>query len=188
MTADATDATGPSPEPEPAGRTLLLLRHGKTEQGPDLDDVNRTLAPRGRRDAAAVGRWLSDHDLRPDLVACSVALRTRQTWDAVSGALDAGDPPPVDYHERIYNADLDALFQVLRDTPSDVGTLLVVGHNLGMPRLAVALDGQDEAERRLAADGFPTASLAVLRVEPEWSMVEPGTGRLVDYVTRHDGG
>ena len=46
-------ATGPK-----AGRTLWLLRHAKTvtDPPPGGDDFDRVLAPRGRRDAKALGR------------------------------------------------------------------------------------------------------------------------------------
>jgi phosphohistidine phosphatase len=147
------------------------MRHGKAEQdGPS--DVRRELAPRGRR----------------DLVACSISTRTRQTWDAVASGL-GGEPPPVDYHERIYNADVDGLLTVLRETPAEVGTLLLVGHNLGMPRLVVTLDADpDGARETLSLDGFPTASLAVLRVACEWSELEPGTAKLASYNAYRVGG
>ena len=58
----------------------MLLRHAKSSWKDDLPDVERPLSPRGRRDAAVAGRWLAEHVGRPDLVLCSVAVRTRQTW------------------------------------------------------------------------------------------------------------
>ncbi|GII31286.1 phosphoglycerate mutase [Planotetraspora mira] len=44
------------------------------------DDMKISLTDRGRRQAAAVGRWLSALDQPPDMVWCSPYLRAEQTW------------------------------------------------------------------------------------------------------------
>ena len=62
------------------GRTLVIVRHAKSSWDYDVDDHERPLSARGRRDAEALGRLLSQRSLRPDLVFCSTATRTRQTW------------------------------------------------------------------------------------------------------------
>ena len=69
-------------------RRLLLLRHAKSAW-PDLADSERPLNDRGRRDAPAMGRWLRDKGYVPDLVLCSTAQRTRDTWALVAGELGA---------------------------------------------------------------------------------------------------
>ena len=53
-------------------RRLMLLRHAKSDW-PDVPDLKRPLAKRGRRDAPGVGRWLRGHGYLPDTVICSVA-------------------------------------------------------------------------------------------------------------------
>ena len=55
-----------------AARQLLLLRHAKSAW-PDVDDHERPLARRGRRDAPVAGRWLRAAGLVPDRVVCSTA-------------------------------------------------------------------------------------------------------------------
>ena len=55
---------------------LVLLRHAKSSWEGDLDDVDRPLNARGRRDADAAGRWLAQHQLVPDSLLCSPARRT----------------------------------------------------------------------------------------------------------------
>ena len=72
---------------EAAGHTLAVLRHAKAVQDPGLDDKDRALTKRGLRDATAAGGRLREAQLIPDLVLCSTALRTRQTWEQVRAAL-----------------------------------------------------------------------------------------------------
>lgn len=74
-------------------RRLIVLRHAKATHKPGFTDVDRPLTARGLRDADAAGEWLRDRELIPDLVLCSSALRTRETWDRVALALGAAQAP-----------------------------------------------------------------------------------------------
>ena len=152
-----------------------------------LPDHERALATRGREDAAAAGRWLAEHGVTPDRALVSDALRTRETWAEV--AAGAGwDEAVADYSEALYAAGGDSAFDLLRETPADVATLVVVGHNPTMAYVAELLDdgdGDDEATTGLVTRGFPTAALAVFVVDGPWSELGPGTGRLEAF---HAGG
>jgi phosphohistidine phosphatase len=65
-------------------RTLVILRHAKAANPQGVADPDRPLSQRGHADAAAAGVWLARRGLQPDLVVCSPALRTRQTWHGVA--------------------------------------------------------------------------------------------------------
>src|ERR1700716_2121191 len=100
-------------------RTLLVLRHSKSAYPERTADVDRPLAPRGMRDAAAVGNWLREQGFFPDLVLCSIAERTRQTWDLVSDYLGpaVADSQVVRYDPRLYGADVTDMTEIIRETP-----------------------------------------------------------------------
>ncbi len=134
---------------------LVLFRHAKTEPA-RADDHSRALAPRGRRDAAAAREWLRGRQVSPDLVLVSTAERARQTWACV------GLPAAV-FDERLYLATDDELLDIVRQTPEDVGTLVLVGHNPGLEQLVWALDASPPARDR-SNRGLPTCALAVLAV------------------------
>jgi len=80
---------------EPQGRVLWLLRHAKavTDPSPGAADYDRPLAPRGRRDAAALGRRISAGDLAihvgPTLEPGAVVGSTGAAVGSTD-ALDAG--------------------------------------------------------------------------------------------------
>src|ERR1700733_6103572 len=82
-------------------RRLVLLRHAKSAwvDGPDHD---RPLGKRGRRDAPRAGRWLGRSGYVPDLVVCSTARRTRDTWRLAAAEL--GATPLVRFEPRVYGA------------------------------------------------------------------------------------
>lgn len=141
----------------------MLVRHAKAEAHRG-DDKSRELAVRGRADAAAVGRWLVKQGIRPDRVVVSSSTRTRQTWQQMG--LEA--PAPV-FDDRVYDASVEDLLEVLTDTPEQVRTLLLVGHNPGIEQLAWHLDDEtaDSGTRDAMAASFPTSAVAVLAL-PGW--------------------
>lgn len=157
-------------------RTLILLRHGKSAYPDDVDDHDRPLSPRGRREAGLAGRWIRATLPSVDAVLCSTATRTRKTL--TEAAIEA----PVDYRDSIYLADSATLIDEIRSVPKDVHTLLVVGHEptLSETVLNLVTDHTSDAAQQVA-EKFPTSSLAVLTVRGRWSELESGRAELTDF-------
>jgi len=157
------------------------MRHGKAEDGFDKPDHDRELAPRGRADAEAAGRWLRDEGLAPDLVICSTATRTRQTWQQVSRGGAACEV--VHFSRSAYLAGADAVLQAVREDAGDAGTVLVIGHNPTAAELTSILSGDSgsaEAVEGLAC-GFVTSGLAVLSYAGEWADLDAGDCSLESF-------
>ncbi|MDY7086184.1 MAG: histidine phosphatase family protein [Actinomycetota bacterium] len=165
-------------------RTLVLLRHAKAETPGEGLDFDRTLTPRGENDADAAGAWLADERLHPDLVLCSSAARTRQTWQGVSIALaqarQGGGVPEVHYEQSLYHGGPTEVFDLLRKVPDQVRTVLVVGHNPTVSEVSMLLLPDDQY------DGIDvimrTSGVAVHRADGSWSGTEP---RSMGLVERH---
>ncbi len=126
-------------------RRLVLLRHAEAVSAPLGDfsteaDMNRPLTPAGQEAAQRCGHWLAAHNIVPDSVICSPALRTRQTLSGVMLALPALPCP--DYCADIYEATPEALLARIQQEPASVSTVLMVGHNPGISLLAHRLDMQ----------------------------------------------
>jgi phosphohistidine phosphatase len=166
-------------------RTIVLLRHAKADW-PAVPDHERPLAERGRLDAPAAGRRLVDDGIPLELALCSTAARTRETWKLASHELS--HRPRTVYEERLYEATLGDLLAIINETPDDIGSLLLIGHNPGMHALADALAGSavDDARTRMDRTGFPTAAFAVLTHTGSWKTVEHGTGRLTAFWAPHE--
>ena len=114
--------------------------------------------------AAAMGAWLNEQGIMPDLVVCSPSVRTRETWHFASGAFDP--PPPVLYVDPIYDASPETLLAVLHAVENDIATLMLVGHNPGVEALTAVLaeSGEPDVVERYERK-FPTAAIAVLDFE-----------------------
>jgi phosphohistidine phosphatase len=168
-------------------RRLMLLRHAKTEaDAPSGKDFDRRLDERGRSDAAEIGDWMGRHRHIPDLVVVSTAVRARQTWDIVAGAIKSGAQPLVADVPELYGAGPSQLLQIIHAlVTEDPRKLLVIGHNPGMHELALALiGGGDDAGRRVLADNLPTSGLAVIDFTIEdWNDASFRGGRLALFVS-----
>lgn len=157
-------------------RTLILLRHAKSDWTGSAPDFDRPLAERGRAQAPLAGQWLANHADRVDLAIVSPAMRARETWALVSAQLTP--VPLARYDDRVYGASADRLLDVVRDVPDDIVTLLLVGHNPGMEQLA----------SRLAGDGviMRTAGVAEFGVEGSWAELD-ATSTALRHSGRSDG-
>ncbi len=153
-----------------------MVRHAKADW-PDVPDVKRPLAARGRREAPAAGRWLREHGYVPDVVICSSACRTRQTWELM--AVELGGSPPVRFDPRAYDAGGMSLLCLARELPGQYRSALLVGHNPAVGDLAGALAAAPgEPPARM---GFRTAAVAVLEFDGSWPDLAPGQARLLDF-------
>lgn len=166
-------------------KSLYILRHAKSDWPAGLDDVDRPLAPRGRKAAPQMGALMKARGYAPDLVLCSTARRTRETCALL---LDALGERPVRYLEALYLASPAQLLRQIRQTDDEVDALLLVGHNPGVQSLALALAPEGDAEALAAVrEKFSTGALAVLRLAAAcWGDVAPGTGRLEAFVRPRD--
>jgi phosphohistidine phosphatase len=166
-------------------RTLSLLRHAKSAwDNPRLSDFERPLAPRGAAAAPRTGRHMREIGLRPDLVVCSPAVRTRETARLALAEL-APPAPPVVFDEAIYEARSSTLMARLRALDGGVRHVLMIGHNPGLQSLLLSLAGAGlDGEHAGAAEKFPTAALAVLDLAiDDWPELRAGCGTLVHFAT-----
>lgn len=160
-------------------RSLIVLRHAKAATALGVSDAERPLTARGRRDAAAAGRELTAAGAVPELVLCSTARRTRETWQELSEVL-AGEPE-VDYDSRLYGADIELLYELIQQIDAAVRAVLLIGHNPALAHLVLSLTGEPEPRT-----GFPTAAFAVIGRSGEWQDTVPGSGRLAAFWTPKD--
>jgi phosphohistidine phosphatase len=140
-------------------RTLILLRHAKSDWSGFEADVDRPLAKRGRRQAPEAGRWLAHAIDAIDLAVVSPANRARSTWDLVSAEL--ADRAQTRIDDRVYATWGSRLLGVVRELPDDVDTVVMVGHNPAIEDLVTLLTGE--------CVQMPTSALAVIELAGSWS-------------------
>jgi phosphohistidine phosphatase len=132
-------------------KTLLVLRHAKSSwNDPALDDHERPLNTRGRRDAPRMGELVREYGLIPDVVLASDAVRARLTAEAVAEAARYAGKILLDPH--LYLASPADILSILATVRENAETVMIVGHNPGLEKLVEQLTGERE--------DLPTAALA----------------------------
>lgn len=149
-------------------RVLAIMRHAKAEQSEAYQDFDRPLTTRGRSDAHQAGVWLAAEGYVPDLVICSTAVRTRQTWHEVAMALatsTGGRGCEVRYEDGLYYAGMAQALSLIRGIESETRTVLLVAHNPTMSALTLRLDEHAARDEQ----GLKTAQIAVHEVTGAWA-------------------
>ena len=157
-------------------KRLYLLRHAKSSwDDPALADRDRPLAPRGEKAGNKLAKHLEQEKIRPALVLCSSARRTRETLERIAPGLGKTQ---VEIEDGLYAASEGELLARLRRIPDSVDSVMVIAHNPGLQDLALSLGGDSAAA---LAESFPTGALATLAV-PSWGELGDGSAELVAYV------
>lgn len=118
--------------------------------------------------------------VRPALVLCSSAARTRETLERIAPALGARTTIAIE--RELYGASADRLVERLREVPDGTASAMVIGHNPGLHDLALLLASRGGALRRVY-EKFPTGALATLELGSDWSELTAGQAELVAFVS-----
>lgn len=168
-------------------RQIFLLRHAKSSwDDPALNDFDRPLNNRGRRNARALAAHFRRANIHPSVILCSAARRTRETYDILSPSLEG---IPISFEAELYEAAKHDLLERLRRLHDNLASVLLIGHNPGLERLASALSGGQGKATALArlAEKYPTGTLAVLETDiGHWGTLQDGCCRLTAFVRPAD--
>jgi phosphohistidine phosphatase len=139
-------------------KSVLILRHAKSSwKQPDLNDHDRPLNKRGKRDAQRMGELLRNEHLIPESVISSAAIRARDTAKAEVKA--SGYKGKIALNRSLCTAGLEAYLKVLNGLSNDSVRVLVVGHNPGVEELVLMLTGETHP--------MSTCSLAHIKLHVE---------------------
>lgn len=134
-------------------KTLLLMRHAKSSWKDDkLEDHERPLKKRGKKNAKRIAKVMQKNNLLPDLILSSSAVRARQTAEIVVETL--GDNNPIVFSDDLYMGEPQAFIDVLKTVKNDHKIVMIVGHNPGLEAYLQIIDGEIES--------MPTAALGYL--------------------------
>lgn len=155
-------------------KTLILMRHGKSDWTSGMPDKNRPINGRGQLAATLMASWLEREALVPDLMLVSSATRTRETA-AWMQSVWAEEPEKI-FRDDLYLAEAGSILRIAKRLAQG-DCILVLGHNPGMEDAVMAAGSMP---RRCP---MPTCALAAFAYDvPHWEDVKPGTGTLLHLI------
>lgn len=158
-------------------KELYLIRHAKSDRThPEMEDYDRPLNIKGKRDAPHMGKFLEGCGSKPLHIYASPAERTKETAKAIAREIgfDAGQ---IIYVDEFYKASMTHLLEQVREFP-DRGpdeTVYLVGHNPALTELANYFVPD-------AIDNIPTCAIFAIGFPiTAWKEVAVGKGEMIFY-------
>ena len=153
-------------------KTLYLVRHAKSSwKYPNLDDFERPLNKRGRKNAPFMGRILKKLKVAPDLVISSPANRAATTARIIADTIDY-PLEKIHYNETIYGSSEYDLVQVIQQLDDTVNRAMLVSHNPALTDLANTIADT-------AISNIPTCGVFCVKVSiSSWAKIGEQRGKL----------
>ena len=139
-------------------KTILLIRHAKSSwTDASLNDFDRPLNDRGKRDAPEMAKRLSDKKIKIDAFISSPAKRAKKT--AIFFAKEFGiDEEKVIYKTELYGAPTEVFYEVIEKLDNEAENVAIFSHNPGITEFANSLTD-------VRADDMPTCSIFAIKSE-----------------------
>lgn len=139
-------------------KTILLVRHAKSDWGdPSLDDFDRPLNERGKRDAPSMADRLIDKKIKIDSFIASPAKRAKKTACIFAKAYGQGKDD-INFHPELYGAAEDVFFDVISKAHKKADVIAVFSHNPGITEFA-------NLHTDVKVDNIPTCGIFAFTAE-----------------------
>lgn len=162
-------------------KKLVFIRHAKSSwDDPYLDDHERPLAERGLRDAPRMAQRLKKRDFKIDAMISSDAKRAKTTALIMAEILHFPKENIV-FTPSLYMASANKILAEIRQTKSNVESILVFGHNPGFNEIIEKLGGE--------IDNLPTAGQFGFKLDiKDWEDISPKKTKVwfFDYPKKKD--
>ncbi len=164
-------------------RRLFLIRHAKSSWADmSVNDFDRKLNKRGKRDAPFMGKRLAQFKVQPDAIYSSPAKRARKTARAIAKKINFS-LKEISYKEELYTFSTQELLQVISALPDLNASIFLVGHNSAITDTAVFLTGA-------SIDNVPTTGIVGIDLNiDKWRHIGHNAGDLLffDFPKKHRG-
>lgn len=117
-------------------KILWIGRHAKSSwDSPESHDMKRPLLEKGIERTRRVLACLRDHEVRPDLILASPAVRAHETANLLAVGLDY-PLKDIRLESDLYFGTQDLFWSIVFGIPNHLNTVMIVGHNPGMTEIA----------------------------------------------------
>ncbi|MEQ8904945.1 histidine phosphatase family protein [Ekhidna sp.] len=151
-------------------KTLYLIRHAKSSWSFDLNDHDRPLGKRGRKDVIKMGQHLASNQPNPEIFISSTASRALYTALHICDQMGV-DEGQIRLEKGLYHAGANEILQIVQSAP-ECDRLAVFGHNPGFTSIANAMANS-------SFDNIPTCGIVGIDFNAKyWKDVKFGEGAL----------
>lgn len=156
-------------------KRLFIVRHAKSSWDfPELDDYERPLSKRGKKNAPEMGQRLALRQIMPEAMITSPAKRATDTAKFIATEISFS-VKKIKSESLFYHASNNNMISLLQDVSNNIETLMIFGHNPGLTDLANFLSGAD-------IYNIPTCGIVEIEFNiSSWTEIEKNTGKLISF-------
>lgn len=152
-------------------KKLLLIRHAKATHQSGYLDFERPLKPSGLEDAAIMAGRLKEHNIIPQVLVTSPALRTLSTANVIAEHMSLAKPGEI---KGIYDAETRELIDIVNELDDKHDFIGLVGHNPAIGQVLYDFSGQ--------VKDVPPGAVGLIQFDADsWADVRVNTGKLLYY-------
>lgn len=157
-------------------KTLILVRHAKSSwDNPDLDDFDRPLNKRGKKNAPFMAEKLKEYGIKPDLIISSPANRALTTAQIFAEIL--GYPlDKIKQESVIYDNEAVSIIELISYIDDKYNKVAIFGHN---PSFTFIANRLSEAN----IDNIPTCGIVCIEFNTDlWKDCKKTVGNLKFFI------
>lgn len=142
-------------------KTLILVRHAKSDWPEETDDFDRPLAEKGHHDAEKMSHFLKGKNIEIDKFVSSPALRALSTCEIFNETYQK----EIETDRKLYNASEKNFESVIFGLNDDLNSVAMFSHNNGISNFANSMSED--------LFMFPTCGVAGFEIDCDsWSDFE----------------
>ena len=159
-------------------KKVYLIRHAKSDWKKSVDDFERPLNKRGKKDAEFMANRLKNFGVKPDIIYSSPAKRAKSTAKIIAKVLEYPKSSIV-YVDKLYEATIEDYISTIKSVPESFDEVFIIGHNPVITEVGELLSDT-------ILTSMPTCSIVCLEFETEkFSQIEQGRVVFFDYPKKH---
>ncbi len=139
-------------------KSLLIIRHAKSNQSFGGSDFERPLNERGMADAPVMARRMTDRSIAIDTFVSSPARRAKQTAEYFCEVYNTL-PQSIQFVSALYHAPAEVFYEVVRQFTPDMNTVALFSHN---PGITGFVNGLCE---KVQIDNMPTCGIFAVQAD-----------------------
>ena len=152
-------------------KTLILVRHAKSDWTENLPDFDRPLNERGHKDAPKMAKFLKENEIEIDRFVTSPAKRALTTCRYFAEVYENKDIKKV---EELYHASTKEFLETIYELDDKFNHVALFSHNNGISDFASTLTPDFVL--------FPTCAVAIFEIDcEEWSQFEGANKKLLHF-------
>ncbi len=139
-------------------KQLILIRHAKSDWGnPGLDDFDRPLNERGKKDAPAMAQRLVDKKISIEAFIASPAKRAAKTAKYFAEAYNRKKEEII-FEKKLYMANTSSFYSIIEKVEDKFNSIAIFSHNFGITEFANMLTD-------MQIDNMPTCGVFAIKAE-----------------------